>query len=165
MWWQHVDQGGDDGLDVGRRHGAAGVHGAQAQHLDDVIGAVVGKQFCDSRGQGAPGVAATGHLARMTLISSMTKNLTKSCLKVVALLTFNLFRYFAVLLNVLLYETTSQQLHFSPKRVCNRAVIIPFFAGLGIGVGISVKRVGIGIPWIRIHSGIESTAGIGSTLL
>ena len=46
-----------------------------------------------------------------------------------------------------------------------RAVIIPFFAGLGIGVGISVKRVGIGIPWIRIHSGIESTAGIGSTLL
>ena len=46
-----------------------------------------------------------------------------------------------------------------------RAVIIPFFAGLGTGVGISVKRVGIGIPWIQIHSGIESTAGIGSTLL
>ena len=117
VWREHVDQGGDDGLDVGRRHGAAGVHGAQAQHFDDVVGAVLGEELCDSRGQGAPGVAATGHLARMTLISSITKNLTKSCLKVVALLTFNLFRYFAVLLNVLLYETTSQHLHLPKTRL------------------------------------------------
>ena len=64
MLWQHVDQGGDEALDVRRRHGTAGVHGAQVPHLDDVLGAVLGKEFCDSRWEDVLGVAATGHRAR-----------------------------------------------------------------------------------------------------
>lgn len=64
MLWQHVDQGGDEDLDVGRRHGPAGVHGAQVPHLDDVVGAVLREQFRHSGGEGVPGGAVSGHLDR-----------------------------------------------------------------------------------------------------
>ena len=40
--------------------------------------------------------------------------------------------------------------------------MIPFFSGIGTGVGIVSKRTGIGIAWNRFQSGIDSRAGIGS---
>ena len=43
-----------------------------------------------------------------------------------------------------------------------RGVMIPFFSGIGTGVGIVSKRTGIGIAWNRFQSGIDSRAGIGS---
>ena len=46
--------------------------------------------------------------------------------------------------------------------VVNRAVILPFFIGFRIGVGITIKGAEIGNKWIRIRSRIKSTDGIGS---
>ena len=40
--------------------------------------------------------------------------------------------------------------------------MIPFFSGIGTGVGIVSKRTGIGIAWNRFQSGIGSMAGINS---
>ena len=40
--------------------------------------------------------------------------------------------------------------------------MIPFFSGIGTGVGIVSKGTGIGIVWNRFQSGINSRAGIGS---
>ena len=40
--------------------------------------------------------------------------------------------------------------------------MIPFFSGIGTGVGIMSKRTGIGIAWNQFQSGIDSRAGIGS---
>ena len=40
--------------------------------------------------------------------------------------------------------------------------MIPFFSGIGTGIGIVSKRTGIRIVWNRFQSGIDSRAGIGS---
>ena len=40
--------------------------------------------------------------------------------------------------------------------------MIPFFSGIGTGIGIMSKRTGIGSAWNRFQSGIDSRAGIGS---
>ena len=40
--------------------------------------------------------------------------------------------------------------------------MIPFFSGIGTGVGIASKRTGIGIAWNRFQGGIDSRARIGS---
>ena len=47
-------------------------------------------------------------------------------------------------------------------QVGTRGVMIPFFSGIGTGVGIVSKRTGIGIAWNRFQSGIDCRAGIGS---
>ena len=41
--------------------------------------------------------------------------------------------------------------------------MIPFFTGIGIGIGITTKGVGIGIAWNRLFVGIDSSSGIDST--
>ena len=37
-----------------------------------------------------------------------------------------------------------------------RGGMIPFFTGIGIGIGITTKGVGIGIAWNRLFVGIDS---------
>ena len=45
----------------------------------------------------------------------------------------------------------------------SRGVMIPFFTGIGIGIGITTKGVGIGIAWNRLFVGIDSSSRIDST--
>ena len=40
--------------------------------------------------------------------------------------------------------------------------MIPFFSGIGTGIGIVSKRTGIRIVWNRFQGGIDSRVGIGS---
>ena len=41
--------------------------------------------------------------------------------------------------------------------------MIPFFTGIGIGIGITTKGVGIRIAWNRLFVGIDSSGGIDSS--
>ena len=56
-----------------------------------------------------------------------------------------------------------RRVELTKVEVETRGVMIPFFTGIGIGIGITTKGVGIGIAWNRLLVGIDSSSGIDST--